>query len=129
MKVRKALTAAGATAAMAAGLVLAGPVTQAQAASTLACAQVSGNPAGACIYNIEFRRYRVTVWDNKCDGHRVYAEYRFNPLGNRKFAPATACGNSYSYSFSNDFNAPYGGSIRVCIEDWGPNTCSGWKEW
>ncbi|MGW7414556.1 hypothetical protein [Streptomyces sp. NPDC054863] len=115
--------------AVTAGLVLTGPVTEAQAAARLACAQISGNPAGACIDELGFRRYRVTVWDNKCDGHRVYAQYNFHPNGDRKFAPATACGKNYSYSFNINFNAAYGGSIRVCIEDWGPNTCSKRKQW
>jgi hypothetical protein len=123
LKVRKGLAALASGAILGVGLVLAGPTADAQAADTLACARVSDNSAGACMYHVGRERYQVKLWDNACDGHRAYAEYYFSVLGSHKFAPVTKCGHNYSSTFSHgEFDV----KVRVCIEDWGPNTCSAW---
>ncbi|OKI37811.1 hypothetical protein A6A29_40340 [Streptomyces sp. TSRI0281] len=69
----------------------------------------------------------MKLWDNKCDGHRVYAKYHFEILGDHKFGPATKCGHNYSRTFSEP-EARFG-EIKVCIADWGRDTCSKWAPW
>lgn len=118
---------AAVTAALAAALALAAPAAAAPARDASAagalCAQTSGNRAGACLYS-NYQYPQVRLWDNACDGHRVYAEY-FLGGTKHKFAPATKCKRSYTrkHGFWHS-GTPV--QIKVCIEDWGTDTCSGW---
>lgn len=124
MNIGRCVAAAAAVLTFGAGFAVTAPEAQALSARTVACARTSGNSAGACIYEIVHGyKYQVKLWDNACDGHRAYAEHR-DGVGRSKFAPATRCGRSYTHTFYND--APRMG-VRVCIEDWGPNTCSKWS--
>lgn len=99
-------------------------VPEASAAGAL-CARTSGNRAGACLYS-NYQRPLVRLWDNACDGHRAYAEY-FLGGTKHKFAPRTKCRRSYTkrHGFWHS-GTPI--KIRVCIEDWGRNTCSKWAK-
>ncbi|MEV4318039.1 hypothetical protein [Actinocrispum sp. NPDC049592] len=128
MKVGSGLAAVATAGTLGAGMLLAGPATEAHAADTLACVRVSNNAAGACIYDNGFGHYEIRLWDNKCDHHGVYTQYNFTILGNHKFGPETKCGHNYSQKYYDGNSYPFG-SIKVCIEDWGPNTCSHWVDW
>jgi hypothetical protein len=125
MKLGRGLAAAAAALTLGTAFAVAGPPDAAQAAS-LACAQISGNPAGACIDD-QGSRYMIRVWDNSCDGHRAYAQYRFGITGTRTFRPATQCGGRYTKYDTSIAGAD--GRIRVCINDAGTDTCSRWVSW
>ncbi|MFF0741519.1 hypothetical protein ACFYVL_14080 [Streptomyces sp. NPDC004111] len=133
MSIKKFGAAILSTAVMGAGLALAGPATEAQAAErNVACAQVKGNPAGTC-FTVKNGSWYINLWDNKCDGHEVYAEYYVNPVSVKGYGskayfkpkPNTQCGRKYTTGIALHTRG-YKVKIRVCIEDWGPNTCSGW---
>jgi hypothetical protein len=64
------------------------------------------------------------LWDNACDGHRVYTDFWIE-LTKHSFKPKTQCGGRYTKRVSGWYN-PEESEIRVCVEDWGPNTCSSW---
>jgi hypothetical protein len=102
---------------------VAAPATEAQAADVKACARTKGNAAGVCFYPA--RRNKLTLWDNACDKHRVYAVIAYNAR-QWEWRPATQCRRSYSRTITYN-----GGDIavRACVEDWGENTCSGWARY
>lgn len=97
--------------------------SEAQAADAL-CAQTPGNSAGACLSSGPSYK-QVTLWDNECDGHRVYAEFWIG-LTKHSFKPATQCKRNYSKKI-HGWHSTQDAKIRVCVEDWGRNTCSRWQ--
>ncbi|MFI8848922.1 hypothetical protein [Streptomyces sp. 891-h] len=121
LKPGKSLSTATAALALGTGLVVTGPATEAQAVSAI-CAQTSGNRAGVCFYS--GAPEKITLWDNACDGHRVYADYVVQTRAQWK--PATKCKHHYTGNLPNDYPPGVSVKVRVCIEDWGPNTCSRW---
>ncbi|MDJ1137234.1 hypothetical protein [Streptomyces iconiensis] len=137
MKMHKGFAASAAAISLGAGLALAGPASGAQAApaeaqlaGNVACARTSGNSAGAC-FAVASGSWRVTLWDNACDGHRSYTEYYVNPANvsgwgtKHRYKPKTKCGKRYTIGVASHSRG-YKVKIRACVEDSGPNTCSKW---
>lgn len=66
----------------------------------------------------------ITLTDNRCDGHNVYFEYARSGTSSRYY------NNGGCYS-EKDISLPIGSykKGRVCVDDYGWNTCSAWKSW
>jgi hypothetical protein len=117
--------------AAALGLLVVGPVGSAQAAASSSVWVNSGNPSsrGAeALFNRSNGTHGNNAWfevnDTKCDANDVYVEYSINAGSRTTKYNSGGCGTSKSYNVGTGHFAV---SYRVCVDDAGPNTCSGWR--
>jgi hypothetical protein len=94
-----------------------------------ASGQVNTNGAGAKFVSKGDKFY---LWDTKCDGHSVYIEYKLDyrrkngSTGGVDRWKNSQCGKmtSFNHNFAEKHTIWY----KVCVEDWGTNTCSPFRQ-
>lgn len=97
------------------------------AASPAAASGGVSTPGGAA--TVDFVSYGddFELWDNACDGHHALFDFRldYGRSGTRVWNNSQ-CGQHLWYRF--DFHENSTIWYRVCVADWGPNTCSNWRQ-
>lgn len=97
------------------------------AASPASASGGVSTPGGAATVDFVSNGDDFELWDNACDNHHVLFDFRtdYGRSGTREWTDSK-CGQFLWYRF--DFKEHSAIWYRVCVEDWGPNTCSNWRQ-
>lgn len=73
----------------------------------------------------------MSVRDTACDGHDVYVQFKVyytpgNYWKSQQRRNTSNCNSIVTWSnlYLNDDNGIYGLQLRVCVDDWGSDTCA-----
>ena len=113
------------------GLAMVAVPGSAQAAASSSVWVDTGSPktrAAEALFNRSNGTHGNNAWfdvnDTKCDANDVYVEYAINGGSTKTKYNSGGCGTGKGYNLQTGHFAI---SYRVCVDDAGFNTCSGWR--
>ena len=113
------------------GLTMVAVTGSAQAAPSSSVWVDTGSPktrAAEALFNRSNGTHGNKAWfdvnDTKCDANDVYVEYAINGGGTTLKYNSGGCGTGKGHNLQT---GGFAISFRVCVDDAGRNTCSGWR--